>query len=88
MTTQNRRQQPDSMRERENAVLSFPEWCRFNNISAATGRRIMKSGNGPVVLQLSARRIGVTLAANATWQAARARGPSTSSMTRARPIGA
>ena len=57
----------------QHQVLKFVDWCRLNGISPATGRRILKSGKGPIVTQLSARRIGITIGANAEWQAARAR---------------
>jgi hypothetical protein len=70
------RQQSDPVRDREialNSVLSFLDWCRLNGISPATGRRILKSGKGPIITQLSPRRIGVTVANNAAWQASRAR---------------
>jgi hypothetical protein len=71
------RQQSDPVRDREIAldhrVLSFLEWCLLNGISPATGRRIIKSGQGPIITQLSPRRIGVTIANNAAWQASRAR---------------
>jgi hypothetical protein len=52
-------------------VLSFAQWCALNGISAATGRRILKSGKGPLVIRLSDRRIGISVGANATWQAVR-----------------
>ena len=70
--------QSDPARDRQiglnqNQVLKFADWCRLNGISTATGRRILKSGKGPIVTQLSARRIGITLGANAEWQASRAR---------------
>jgi hypothetical protein len=51
----------------------FHEWCRLNRISERTGRRILASGNGPVVTQVSAQRIGVLVKNNARWQASRAR---------------
>jgi hypothetical protein len=57
----------------QHQVLKFVDWCRLNGISPATGRRILKSGKGPIVTQLSARRIGITIGANAEWQASRAR---------------
>jgi hypothetical protein len=55
-------------------ILSFHEWCRLNRISTRTGRRIIASDKGPVVTQMSPQRIGITVANNARWQAARARG--------------
>ena len=54
-------------------VLTFAEWCALNKIGQRTGRRIIGSGNGPVVTQLSERRIGITVGNNRRWQAARAR---------------
>jgi hypothetical protein len=56
-----------------NQVLTFDEWCALNSISPRTGRRILASGNGPVVTQLARMRIGITVENNARWQAARAR---------------
>ena len=54
-------------------VLLFIEWCRLNRISERTGRRILKSGMGPAVVELSAKRIGITVGANRDWQQSRAR---------------
>ena len=56
-----------------NQVLTFHEWCQLNRISLRTGRRILASGTGPVVTQLSPHRVGITIANNAAWQASRAR---------------
>jgi hypothetical protein len=56
-------------------VLSFLEWCLLNGISPATGRRLIKAGEGPAITQLSARRIGITVAANSAWQTARSTDP-------------
>jgi predicted DNA-binding transcriptional regulator AlpA len=54
-------------------VLTFAQWCALNGFSKATGRRIINTGEGPPVLQLSPRRIGIKESANAAWQASRAR---------------
>jgi hypothetical protein len=74
---QHQRAQSDPARDPEiavgNRVLSFTEWCLLNSISPATGRRIIKSGKGPIVTQLSPRRIGVTVTNNAAWQRSRER---------------
>jgi hypothetical protein len=59
--------------EHNNRVLSFRQWCELNGISARTGRRILKSDSGPIITQLSPRRIGITLAHNAEWLARCAR---------------
>jgi hypothetical protein len=56
-----------------NQILSFHEWCRLNRISIRTGRRILTSGNGPVITQLSPNRFGITVANNAAWQRTRER---------------
>jgi hypothetical protein len=58
----------------ERQVLPFEVWCRLNDISPRTGRRILASGNGPRITQLSANRIGITYADNRAWQESRARG--------------
>jgi len=57
----------------DDKVLTFAEWCKLNRIGQRTGRRIIRSGNGPVVTQLSERRIGITVGNNRRWQTARAR---------------
>jgi hypothetical protein len=54
-------------------VLTFHEWARLNRISERTGRRILNSGSGPVVIQLSAKRIGITVAADRAWKVSRER---------------
>jgi predicted DNA-binding transcriptional regulator AlpA len=59
--------------EHRDKVLTFRQWCELNNFSVATGRRIINAGNGPTVLQLSPRRIGIRQSDNAAWQASRAR---------------
>ena len=57
----------------DDKVLTFAEWCKLNRIGQRTGRRIIKAPGGPVVTQLSERRIGITVGNNRRWQAARAR---------------
>ena len=54
-------------------ILLFREWCRLNCISERTGRRILASDNGPEVTQISDWRVGITIANNAKWQAAKSR---------------
>jgi hypothetical protein len=54
-------------------VLTFRQWCKLNSLGERNGRRILQSGNGPRVVQLSERRIGITVRANREWQAARER---------------
>lgn len=52
-------------------VLSFLEWCSLNRISERNGRRIVASGTGPEVIQLSRKRTGITVGANRAWQQSR-----------------
>jgi hypothetical protein len=54
-------------------VLPFKKWCELNGFSQRTGRRILASGDGPPILQLSTRRIGVREDHNAAWQESRVR---------------
>jgi hypothetical protein len=65
-----------SARERaldDDWVMPFALWCQVNNFSPSTGRRLRKTGKGPVFTQISDRRIGVTVRNNRTWQASRAK---------------
>lgn len=59
--------------DHDNQILSFREWCMLNKVSERTGRRILSSGAGPAVTQLSDRRIGVSIGANRRWQQSRQR---------------
>jgi hypothetical protein len=57
----------------DDKVLSFRQWCEINGLAERTGRRVLASGNGPVVTQVSAKRMGVTVRNNRVWQASRER---------------
>ena len=57
----------------DDQVLDFHSWCQLNRISERTGRRILASPDAPRIVQLSARRRGVTVRANRAWQHARER---------------
>lgn len=52
-------------------VLSFRDWCQLCGFSVATGRRLLKSGRGPVVTRLSDRRQGITVRNHHRWIEAR-----------------
>ena len=60
-------------RDHRDRVLTFREWCATNGFSKSTGIRLLKSGDGPAIVQLSPRRIGVKESDNAKWQASRVR---------------
>ena len=57
----------------DHRVLNFKQWCELNGFSLSTGRRIINASTGPVITQLSPRRIGVTIGNNRAWQESRAR---------------
>jgi len=57
----------------DSQVLRFSEWCRLGGFSARTGRRSIASGDGPVITQLSSKRVGITVAADRAWKASRER---------------
>ena len=76
------RQQSDPIHDREielnralddHRVMTFPQWCEINGFSIWTGQRLLKAGKGPVITQISDRRIGITVANNRAWQKARER---------------
>jgi len=58
----------------DSQVMRFSEWCRLNQFSERTGRRLLASGNGPDIVQLTDKIIGITVGANRRWQEARVRG--------------
>ena len=60
--------------DHDDQVLTFVEWCSLNRIGERTGRRLLATGKGPVVTQLTEKRIGITIRANRAWQKSRARG--------------
>jgi hypothetical protein len=71
-----REQERRSERDRaldDHRVMTIKQWFEVNGFSEKTGRRLLKAGKGPVITQISDRRIGVTVANNAKWQASRAR---------------
>jgi predicted DNA-binding transcriptional regulator AlpA len=59
--------------EHRDKVMSFAQWCRVNSFSKPTGRRIIKRGEGPPVIRLSPRRIGIRESDNRAWQDSRTR---------------
>jgi predicted DNA-binding transcriptional regulator AlpA len=69
-----RQSEHDRANPDDHRVLSFRQWCDLNGFSVSTGRRIINAGTGPEIVQLSPRRIGISVAANAKWLASRVRG--------------
>lgn len=57
----------------DDRVLSFRNWCVLAGVSPATGRRLIASGNGPRIIQLSTRRIGIRPRDHRAWLDARVR---------------
>jgi predicted DNA-binding transcriptional regulator AlpA len=62
-----------SANDLDDRVMSFHDWCHLNGFSVPTGRRILASANGPKVIQLSERRIGIRHRDNRAWQESRIR---------------
>jgi hypothetical protein len=58
----------------DNRVMSLAAWCDLNGFSLATGRKILDSGDGPPVVQLSDRRVGIRHGDNRRWQDSRIKG--------------
>jgi hypothetical protein len=56
------------------AILTFLEWCAINTLSERQGRRILTEPGGPVVTQLTERRIGISRRNNQLWVESRERG--------------
>ena len=54
-------------------VLAIKQWCDLNSFSVPTGKRVIASGEGPPVVLLSARRLGVRVGDNRRWQESRIR---------------
>ena len=59
---------------KKDACLTFAEWVALNALSERQGRRILASGQGPAVTQLSEHRIGIRVGDNRAWQESRTRG--------------
>ena len=76
MTLREAEQHRRSERDRaldDQRVMTFAQWCEVNGFSLDTGRRLIKRGEGPKIVQLSPRRIGITVRANREWQNSRVR---------------
>ena len=54
-------------------VLRLRDWAELAGVSMRTARRLLASGNGPRIVQLSSKRVGVTVAAHRRWLADRER---------------
>jgi hypothetical protein len=76
------RQQSDPILDREKElnralddmrVMSLPQWAEVCGFSIWTGKRLIAAGKGPVITQISERRIGVTVGNNRAWQKSRER---------------
>jgi hypothetical protein len=64
---------PRQFQPHDDQMMTLEVWCWMNGFSPRTGRRILQSGDGPKVVQLSTNRIGITYKANRDWQESRTR---------------
>jgi hypothetical protein len=55
----------------DDQVMTFREWCELNGISQTTGLEIIRAGEGPEFIWLSANRKGLTYRQNRKWQESR-----------------
>jgi hypothetical protein len=62
---------PHLLIDPDDRVMTLSEWFAVNRISPATGRRLIKSGKGPIIAYLSERRKGGTVGNNRKWREAR-----------------
>jgi hypothetical protein len=63
--------QQRSVVDDDDRMLTLREWCARNCFSLSTGQRLRASGQGPVFVQLSTRRIGVSISEDRRWRKAR-----------------
>ena len=73
MSIDYQRQPPSASISSPNRVLTLRQWAELNSLGYRTAQRIIASGNGPKIVQLGDRRIGITEAHNREWQASRVR---------------
>lgn len=59
----------------DDVVDPFKVWCSERGFSESTGRRLIESGDGPAIVRLSARRIGVRRKDGRAWLEARTERP-------------
>jgi predicted DNA-binding transcriptional regulator AlpA len=57
-------------------VLTLKQWAALNGFSFMTAKRLMADGEGPQIIQVSRRRVGIRVIDNARWQQARLRSAS------------
>jgi predicted DNA-binding transcriptional regulator AlpA len=54
-------------------VLTLKEWARLTGLSFQTAKRLIASGDGPRIIQLSTKRMGVRMIDAARWSEQRLR---------------
>jgi hypothetical protein len=54
-------------------VIPWRVWCAQKGISVDTARRLRERGKAPRIIQISERRIGVTVADDREWTLERVR---------------
>jgi predicted DNA-binding transcriptional regulator AlpA len=67
------RQPIEHLSAEDQRVLSLRQWAALNGFSFMTAKRLIADGQGPQIIQVSRRRVGVRVIDNARWQAARLR---------------
>jgi predicted DNA-binding transcriptional regulator AlpA len=54
-------------------VLTLKEWARLTGVSFQTAKRLIAAGEGPRIIQLSTKRMGVRMIDAARWSEQRLR---------------
>jgi predicted DNA-binding transcriptional regulator AlpA len=55
-------------------VLTLRQFAEINSLGLRTAKRLIAAGDGPPILQLTSKRVGIRQSDAARWQAARVRG--------------
>jgi predicted DNA-binding transcriptional regulator AlpA len=54
-------------------VLTLKQWAKLTGVSFQTAKRLIAAGDGPRIIQLSTKRIGVRMIDAARWSEQRLR---------------
>jgi predicted DNA-binding transcriptional regulator AlpA len=64
---------PAALHDHDARVLSIRQWAELCGFSTRTAKRLLAEGDGPRHVQLSAGRVGITVADHRAWLETRER---------------
>jgi len=70
---QHRRARGEHLTADELKVLTIKQWAELNSLSFQTAKNMISAGDGPRIVQLTKRRIGIRVIDNRIWQEERLR---------------